>query len=208
MLQSQRHPVARAAVALCVLLAAVVALAQWQVNTQVGQVNNRVGGELYGNNNIGSVRYSATPQQNLLPSEARYATWRSGALPSEIAMNAAAVGPLAPNGAISYVPKPSPLQTAMKTPQPPLYTNNYSFAQPAKTDQLLPPPQKGYAPSSIRYSNPPPPPAPPVNTSTGQVPTRNIPPPVTPSAPSVSLQPTYVEALNSGSMRYSDPPKN
>src|SRR4051794_21035251 len=102
-----RHPHSNARAApLVVLLMSAIALGQWKVSNQVGQVQTRVGGELYGNNpNMGSVHYAARSQPNLLPSEARYATWRSGALPSEIAMNAAAVGPLAPNGAISYIPK-------------------------------------------------------------------------------------------------------
>jgi hypothetical protein len=129
------------------LLAGAWAVAQWQVNNRVGQVNNRVGGELYGN--MGSVRY-APYQTTVLPSEARYATWRSGALPSEVAMQARAVGPLAPNGAIAYVPGPSPLQQAMKTPQPQLYNPAYGIQNQPIDAQLKP--QPGYT-GSIRYAS-------------------------------------------------------
>jgi hypothetical protein len=208
MTQNQRQFIGNVAVALLVSLLGAFVLAQWQVNTQVGQVNNRVGGELYGNNTIGTVRYSAQSQTTLLPSEARYATWRSGALPSEVRMNALAVGPLAPNGAISYIPRPSPLQSAMKTPQPALYTNNYDFVKPK--DQLLPT-SPGYAASNtIRYS-PAAAAAPPVKTGTGQTGVRNIPPvrPVQPSTPSFTpaserLPGIQIDSLNEGSVRYSN----
>jgi hypothetical protein len=123
------------------------ALAQWRVNPQVGRVSNRVGGELYGN--TGSVRYAAY-QTTVLPSEARYATWRSGALPSEVRMQAAAVGPLAPSGAIAYVPGPSPVQQAMKTPQPQLYNPAYGIQNRRLDAQLRP--QAGYS-GSIRYAD-------------------------------------------------------
>jgi hypothetical protein len=171
------------------LLAGACALAQWQVNPQVGRVNNRVGGEMYGN--MGSVKY-APYQTAVLPSEARYATWRSGALPSEIRMNASAVGPLAPSGAIAYIPGPSPVQQAYKTPQPQLYNPAYGIQNKPIEDQMRP--QTGYASGSVKYAN--------TNTTaqvpsgampntavassgwqqpqpgqvnTGQVPTRNIP---------------------------------
>jgi hypothetical protein len=172
---------------LALLFAAACAVAQWQVNPQVGQVNNRVGGEMYGN--MGSVRY-ATQTSNLLPSEARYATWRSGALPSEVRMNARAVGPLAPSGAIAYVPGPSPLQQAYKTPPPPLYNSGYGIQNKPIDTQLRP--QPGYASGSVKYAATPAPvgsgPAPmsaavtggwkppaPGQMNTGQQPTRNIP---------------------------------
>lgn len=210
MTQNARQFVAIISVALFVSAVGAFVLAQWQVNTQVGQVNNRVGGELNGNNTIGTVRYSAQSQTNLLPSEARYATWRSGALPSEIAMNNNAVGPLAPNGAISYIPRPSPVQTAMKTPQPALYTNNYDFVKPK--DQLVPTSPGYSASNTIRYSAAPPaPPAPPVNTGTGQTGARNIPPvaPAQPSAPSFTpaserLPGIQIDSFSGGSVRYSN----
>jgi len=182
----RRDPIlSKALVAL--LFGAACAVAQWQVNPQVGQVNNRVGGEMYGN--MGSVRY-ATQTSNLLPSEARYATWRSGALPSEIRMNARAVGPLAPSGAIAYVPGPSPLQQAYKTPPPPLYNSAYGVQNKPIDDQLRP--QPGYASGSVKYAAATPPvgtgaapmsaavsggwqPPAPGQMNTGQQPTRNIP---------------------------------
>lgn len=207
------------------LLACACAVAQWQVNPQVGgQVNRRVGGEMYGN--MGSVKY-APYQTNVLPSEARYATWRSGALPSEIRMNAAAVGPLAPNGAIAYIPGPSPVQQAYKTPPPQLYNPAYGIENRPIADQLQP--QVGFSAGSVKYagagagaqfssasmpmnaavgSGVQPQPG---NVNTGQVPTRNIPGgqapsslnsglnmgPGTPGAQLFSQSPT-----NMGSIRY------
>jgi hypothetical protein len=205
------------------LLVGACALAQWQVNPQVGgQVNNRVGGEKYGN--MGSVKY-APYQTTVLPSEARYATWRSGALPSEVRMNAAAVGPLAPNGAVAYVPGPSPVQQAYKTPAPQLYNPAYGIENRPINDQILP--QTGYATGSVKYAGagagaqvapgsarisgapssgwqaPQP-----GQVNTGQVPTRNIPSnsgqptlntgPATPGAQIFSQSPSN----NLGSVRY------
>jgi hypothetical protein len=89
----------------CVVLA-LVARAQFQVNPQAPrQVNNA----LYGGGTSGSMRYSwgpsyTTKYSQALPSEVRYAQIKSGALPSEIRMNAAAIGPMAPQGPIAYVP--------------------------------------------------------------------------------------------------------
>jgi hypothetical protein len=143
------------------LLACACALAQWQVNPQVGRVNNRVGGEMYGN--MGSVKY-APYQTNVLPSEARYATWRSGALPSEIRMNASAVGPLPPSGAIAYVPGPSPVQQAYRTPQPQLYNPAYGIGTKPIDDQLRP--QAGYPAGSVKYAS--------ANT-TAQIPSGSMP---------------------------------
>jgi hypothetical protein len=104
-------------------LLAVSAIGQGQVDTQVGPVDNRVGGELYGHND--SPARPRGYQTRLLPSEERFARWRSGALPSEIEMNRAAIGPLTPNGEIDYIPRRSPLQQAMKLPEPQLYNPAY-----------------------------------------------------------------------------------
>jgi hypothetical protein len=87
------------------LLAPALLIAQWQVNTQV----NRGGAP-----NTGSMRYGLSapaqmPIQSanmMLPSQQRYATWQSGALPSEVRMQARAVGPLSPSGSIAYIPPP------------------------------------------------------------------------------------------------------
>jgi hypothetical protein len=157
-----------------VVLVAAVALGQWQVNNQVGRVNNRVGGELYGNNtNMGSVRYAAMTQTSLLPSEARYATWRSGALPSEIRMNALATGPLAPNGAISYIPSQSTVQAAMKLPQPDLYNPAYNIGGRPMDAQLAPQPGFGASGGSVRYAGTPA--APTAGQISGQLPSAQVP---------------------------------
>src|SRR4051794_14035962 len=90
---------------LAVAVVAVAAVAQYQVNRQVGPVYSQ---------SAGSVRYASvaarpTGTSNLLPSEARNAYYKSGALPSEIRMNFAAVGPLAPSGVRAYIPAPTPI---------------------------------------------------------------------------------------------------
>lgn len=130
------------------LALAALVLAQWQVNPQSGRVdtrvNNRVGGELYGN--MGSVKYAAY-QTRLLPSEERYATWRSGALPSEVALGAAAAGPLSPNGVINYLPPPNAVQQAGRAPTPQLYNPAYRIDD--RVDQG-PMPQAGYG--TIKYA--------------------------------------------------------
>jgi hypothetical protein len=129
------------------VLLASLAIAQFQVNTQVG---GRVNRELYGNNGTsGSMRYAAY-QTNLLPSEARYATWKSGATRSELRMNYLATGPLAPNGAMAYIPNQSTLQRAMNMPQPQLY--NPAYVKPAQVNASIAPMSTGAA-GTIRYSN-------------------------------------------------------
>src|SRR3954468_18168345 len=87
-----------------------VTRAQAPVDNRVGQVDNRVGGELYGRQNS-TARYPVG-QYRLLPSEERNAIVRSGMLPSEYRANQNAVGPLPPEGTINYVSGRSPLQRA------------------------------------------------------------------------------------------------
>jgi hypothetical protein len=133
--------------ALIVLGVAGVARGQYPASNQVGQigqVDTRVNGELYGN--MGNPdRYAVPQQMRLLPSEERYALWRSGALPSDIQMNRAAYGPLPPQGLINYIPRRSPLQEAMRMPAPQLYNPAYDPAmaggrRPDQQQQQLPPP--------------------------------------------------------------------
>jgi len=77
------------------------AVAQYQVNNQI-----------YGNSGP-SVRYgygpgyANYPTSRLMPSENRNLVVRSGALPSDVRMGYASVGPLAPQGFQAYVP-PAP----------------------------------------------------------------------------------------------------
>jgi hypothetical protein len=109
-----------------VLWTAAVARAQYQVEGQSGQVDTRVNGELYGKN--GGMGQLILPQVRLLPSEERYAIWRSGALPSEVEAGRISAGPLTPNGVIDYLPRQSPLQKAMGLPSPQLYNPAYDPA--------------------------------------------------------------------------------
>jgi len=103
----------------------IVALGQYPVDTQVGQVDNRVNGELYGNDRQ-PIRQPY--QTRLLPSEERFAITRSGALPSEVRMAEHAAGPLTPNGVLDYLPWQSPLQRAMHAPAPVLVNPAYNAA--------------------------------------------------------------------------------
>jgi hypothetical protein len=86
------------------LLLPALLLAQYQVNTQV----YRGGAQSY---SPGAVKYSTSLMANnasyQLPSQVRYAAFKSGALPSELKMNYNAIGPLAPSGAMAYIP-PAP----------------------------------------------------------------------------------------------------
>lgn len=140
--------------ALLVGLFARAASAQYQVDPQV---NNRVGGELYGNNYDRDYT-GQYYQTRLLPSEERYARWRSGALPSEITANRFALGRLTPHGEIDYIPYQSPLQRAMRLPVPQLYNPGYDRQSRRLVNPL--PAQPGFAASNIgsgRRVTPPPP---------------------------------------------------
>lgn len=109
----------RAILSLLCLLAVSRAFAQ----NGDARVDTRVGGELYGNN---SDRIRQLPYQvDLLPSEERYAMWRSGALPSELRLARTAAGPLIPNGVLNYIPARSPLQEAYRMKAPQLYNPAY-----------------------------------------------------------------------------------
>lgn len=120
---------AHLALAVATILApATIARAQAPVDNRVGQVDNRVGGELYGGMNA-PARYPVG-QYRVLPSEERFAIQRSGMLPSEYQMNRSAVGPLAPEGRLNYVTPQSPLQRAMGLPQPTLINPAYDQALP------------------------------------------------------------------------------
>jgi hypothetical protein len=181
---------AKAVIVLVVgLVTAALALAQYQVNTQV---NNRMNPELYGGGTGGSMRY-AMPQTTVLPSEARYATWRSGALPSEIRMNYLQSGPLTPNGAISYIPQQSSVQQAMRLPAPQLYNPAYGIqnqgvaaAGPGQQQKPVSTgPINGQLPNgSIRHAG------------------------VEPAAPSAFLpaQPSWTQPLNQGPLPPVTPP--
>jgi hypothetical protein len=113
----------------------LVASAQAPVDNRVGQVDNRVGGELYGRQN--STGSYPVGQYRLLPSEERNAVWRSGMLPSEFQANRTAFGPLPPQGTINYVTPRSPLQRAMNLPDPQLVNPGYQLGGQGQPGQRL-----------------------------------------------------------------------
>ena len=103
-----------------------------------GQVNPQVNTALYGGGVSASVRYSSVGSTSVaMPSEVRYASWASGALPSEIRMGHASLGPLHPSGPLAYIPPPGPS-----------YLPKPATAPPAATASAA------YSNGSIRYSTP------------------------------------------------------
>ena len=120
-------------------LATAYVLAQYPGGAPpVGQVNPQVNTALYGGGVPASVRYAgAQNSSNPLPSEWKYAAWKSGALPSDIRMGYNAIGPMAQGGPMAYIPSATP---------------NY-FPTPS----TAPPKAMGsgaYSNASIRYSSP------------------------------------------------------
>ena len=114
---------------------ALVAVAQHRVNTQIyGNTSSSV---RYGGNY--QVNYANQPTYNLLPSENRNLVYRSGALPSTIRMNAAAVGPMAPQGVAAYVPQPQSFRSSAVAPG-----NYVNTVAPAR---VAPMPAAGGAPA-------------------------------------------------------------
>ena len=78
------------------------------------QAGQQVRGELYGNNKASNPPLYG-PQSEPLPSESLLAIQRSGVLPSELRYAAESVGPLAPNGVMSYLPAQSAVQQALRS---------------------------------------------------------------------------------------------
>jgi hypothetical protein len=120
----------------------LAARAQYPVDNQVGQVDSRVNGELYGNE--GDRKENRNYQLRLLPSEIRNARMRSGMLPSEYEMNRAALGPLTQNGDLDYITRQSPLQQALGLPSPQLINPAYDPDRRRLQRFGLPPAPGGY----------------------------------------------------------------
>jgi hypothetical protein len=153
---------ARLAPLACAAAGALVTLAQHRVNTQIyGNTSSSV---RYGRSY--TPNYAAAPTYNLLPSENRNLVYRSGALPSTIRMNAAAIGPMAPQGVSAYVPEPQSFRSSAVTPGN--YVNTVSPARvapmPAARGPSVPSPgmpsaavpRNPAAAGSMRYAIPPP----------------------------------------------------
>jgi hypothetical protein len=145
------RPARLALAAAAILLPATFARAQAPVDNQVGRVDNRVGGELYGGMNNSTSRYPVG-QYRLLPSEERFAIQRSGMLPSEYQLNRSAYGPLPPEGRLNYVTPQSPLQRAMGLPQPQLANPQYdpTAAQPGQRLGAFAEPTPGGYPQTVQ----------------------------------------------------------
>jgi hypothetical protein len=127
-----------------VIASAAWLAAQFPVNT-----------ELYGGGTVGSVRYGGNPVGTswLLPSEFRQAILSSGALPSDVRAQMAAVGPIPPEGPAAYIPPPPSYQSSTfnrgtvrypggssMMPNPMLMGSRSLTAPPLNSPSLAPPP--------------------------------------------------------------------
>lgn len=140
-----------AAFALATTLAALVLFAQYQVNRQIyGSAGPSSGSVRYAPQYLGGSP-TAPRTANLLPSEARNAYARSGALPSNIRMNYNAVGPLSPTGAIAYIP-PSPSYAYKGAPAGPQGNRMNPMVSPGAVGAS---PYNAGPPGSIRFSGAP-----------------------------------------------------
>jgi hypothetical protein len=120
--------------------ASLLSVGRWAVAQFAA--NTRVNNGLYGAGTVGSVQYARGPvhQTSQLRSEVRHAYWKSGALPSDVKMNYAAMGPLASGGAISYIPSSKEYASSKTVVQDPL-------KQPPSMQRRAVPPAP--APSSV-----------------------------------------------------------
>ena len=123
----------------CTVAAAYV-LAQYPAGQPaVGQVNPQVNTALYGGGVPSSVRYATPNTSNPLPSEFKYAAWKSGALPSDIRMGYAAMGPMSAGGPMDYIPASTPSYVPKPNTAPPSAMGSAAYSN-----------------ASIRYSSPAP----------------------------------------------------
>jgi hypothetical protein len=136
---------ARLAAALCAALAIAFSgawlLAQYAKPVQPsggGQVNPQVNTALYGGGVPASVRYSGVGSTSVpMGSEVRYAAWSSGALPSDVRMGYANLGPMHPAGPLAYIPPPAPSYLPKPQTAPPSAVGGAAYTN-----------------ASIRYSAP------------------------------------------------------
>jgi hypothetical protein len=117
--------------------------AQIAVNSQLAggamSTTNRVNTQVYGGGVSNSVRYAQQRDRysTAMNSEWRHAYWKSGALPSDVRMGYAALGPMSPSGPMAYIPpKPS-------------YLNKPAAPQPQAQRPA------SYTSPSVRYSSEP-----------------------------------------------------
>ncbi|HTL30375.1 MAG TPA: hypothetical protein VL282_14185, partial [Tepidisphaeraceae bacterium] len=118
MANSSQQPTS--ALSLAALLCAVaLAWAQYPARN-VGQVNPQVNRAIYSGGPPQSIKYSGYRNSSVaMPSEVRHAYWKSGALPSDIRMGYAALGPMAPGGPLAYIPQAGPSYMPQRSSAPP-----------------------------------------------------------------------------------------
>ena len=117
---------------LAVACAGTWVVGQVAVNSQrmgnAHSVNTAVNTQLHGPGPSGSVRYAQSKRYSEpMRSEWRHAYWKSGALPSDVRMGYAALGPMNPGGPMAYIPeKPSYLQKPKDQTPAPQKPNTYT----------------------------------------------------------------------------------
>ena len=163
-----------AAAAVCAASALLFAQLPHQTGIFTGQVNPQVNTALYGGGVPASVKYAnagstSTPMQ----SELRYAYWKSGALPSDIRMGYAQIGPMNPQGPMAVIDAATPNYMPVKSTAPPAAMGSAAFS----------------GGGSVRYSSSPAP-------SAAYVPPRSVSPAL------VSQGPINSGPINGGAIRY------
>src|SRR5438046_3775493 len=105
---------------ICALAGAWVLAQLGKPSQSGGQVNPQVNTALYGGGVPASVRYAnASSTSTPMASELRYAYVKSGALPSDIRMGYAALGPITPGGPMAYIPPSTPSYLPQPATAPP-----------------------------------------------------------------------------------------
>lgn len=167
------------------LLAAACAFAQLAPKAQPGgQVNPQVNTALYGGGVSASVRYADIGSTSIpMDSELRYASWTSGALPSEIRMGYQSLGPLHPAGPMAYIPPPKPTYMPDPAKAPPKAAGSAAFSNTTVVNpRSMPAPSAAYvAPRSVAPAS--------------------VSPALVSQAP-ISRGPINPGALNTGAIRY------
>jgi hypothetical protein len=98
--------------------------AQIAVNSQLTggamSTTSRVNTQVYGAGPSNSVRYAEQrgKYSTAMNSEWRHAYWKSGALPSDVRMGYAALGPMNPSGPMAYIPPKPSYQNKPSSPEP------------------------------------------------------------------------------------------
>ena len=119
-----------AAAAVCAASAWIFAQLPHQTGIfTAGQVNPQVNTALYGGGVPASVKYANAGSTSMpMQSEVRYAYWKSGALPSDIRMGYAELGPMTPAGPMAYIDAAKSNYVPTKSSAPPTAMGSAAFS--------------------------------------------------------------------------------